>query len=76
MKSYFKTLLISLFCTTVSLPFAAQTTVAQTTTPKPEDILPSSQPGIKLLRSLDAKSHNRAIELNPNFASAYKNRRT
>jgi tetratricopeptide (TPR) repeat protein len=42
MKSYFKTLLISLYCITVSLPFAAQTTVAQTTTPKPENVSPSA----------------------------------
>ncbi len=63
MKSYFNTLLISLCCINASLPFAAQTTFAQTATPKPENIAPSSQPGIKLLRSLDAKSPISAADL-------------
>jgi WD40 repeat protein len=63
MKLYFRTFLISLCCITASLPFTAQTTVAQTAIPKPENIAPSSQPGIKLLRSLDAKSTIDAADL-------------
>ncbi|WP_310429266.1 hypothetical protein [Chamaesiphon sp. VAR_48_metabat_135_sub] len=59
MNQYLTTLLISFCYINASLPVIAQTTVA----PQAENVAPSSQPSIKLLQSLNAKSPIDAADL-------------
>jgi WD40 repeat protein len=54
-KQYFNLVSIGLCYITAILPLTTQTTIAQPIDPKPENVAPSSQHGIKFLRSLDPK---------------------